>query len=155
MKVKLFGYLILSSLIIGCSSAVHYPNSISKNITINVSTDTRSSFFKAIEFSAGVNDLNKDCTTEYKGFINLTAGKNKLGLKTGVSTHLILEIKQDGFTGTSTFQQGTLIRPQKGSQYEVIVKYIDNMFDFSLYERKNSKRKKLKIIPWSACQSVK
>ena len=155
MKIKLYGYLILSSLFIGCSSSVHYPNSISKNVTINVITDTSSSFFNSVEISAGVNDLNKDCTTEYKGFINLTAGKNKLGLKTGVSTHLILEIKQNGFTGTRTFQQGTLIRPKKGSQYEVVVKYIDNMFDFRLYERRKSKRIKLKIIPWSACQPVK
>ena len=154
MKTKLYVYLILSSLLIGCSSTVHYPNSISKNVTINVITDTRSSFFNSVEFSAGVNDLNKDCTTEYKGFINLTTGKNKLGLKTGVSTHFILEIKQDGFTGTRTFQQSTLIRPKKGSLYEVVVKYIDNMFDFRLYERRKSKRKQLNIIPWSACQPV-
>lgn len=155
MKAKLFGCLILSSLITGCSSTAHYPNTASKNVTINVTTDTSSSFFNTVKISAGVNNLNKDCTTEYKGFINLTTGKNKLGLKTGVSTHLILEIKQDGFTGTKTFQRGTLIRPKKGSKYEVIVKYIDNMFDFRLYEIRKSKRKELKIIARSACQPAK
>ena len=118
-------------------------------------TDTHSSFFNPVEFSAGVNDLNENCTTEHKGFINLTAGKNKLGLNAGVSTHFILEIKQDGFTGTRTFQESTLIRPEKGSLYEVVVKYIDNMFDFRVYEIRKSKRKQLKIISWSACQPVK
>ena len=122
MKHKRFCYLIVCSLFIGCSSTVHYPNSISKNVTINVTTDVKSSFFNSIKYSAGVNDLNKDCTTEYKGFISLTSGKNKLGLKTEVSTYLVLEIKQDGFTGVRTFQQGTLIKPKVGSQYDVVVK---------------------------------
>lgn len=140
---------------IGCSTAVQYPNSVPKNITINLTTDTSSSFFNSTVISAGVNNLNKDCTTDYKGFINLTSGNNNLGLKTGLLTHLILEIKQDGFTGTKTFQRGTLIKPKPGSKYEVIVKYIDSMFDFRLYEVRKSKRSELKIIPWSTCQPVK
>lgn len=145
----------MSSLLAGCSSIVHYPNTAPKNVTINMSTDKTSGLFNSVEFSAGINNLKKDCTTDYKGFIDLKAGENKLGLKTGVSTFLILEIKQDSLNGVKTFQQGTLIKPKKERKYEVVMKYFDSMFDFRLYEIKKSKRKKLKISPLSECKPVK
>lgn len=154
MKTKLLGYLMLIGLLAGCSSIVHYPNTAPKNVTINMSTDKTSGLFTSVEFSAGINNLKKDCTIDYKGFVDLKAGQNEIGLKTGVPTFLILEIKQDGFNSVRTSQQGTLIKPKKGSKYEVVMKYFDSMIDFRLYEIRKSKRKKLKITPITACKPV-
>jgi len=145
---------MLIGLLAGCSSIVHYPNTAPKNVTINMSTDKTSGLFTSVEFSAGINNLKKDCTTDYKGFVDLKAGTNKIGLKTGVPTFLVLEIKQDGFNNVRTSQQGTLIKPKKGSKYEVVMKYFDSMVDFRIYEIRKSKRKKLKITPITACKPV-
>ena len=86
MKIILIASLMISSLITGCASSKHYPNNYYKNVTINLKMNKSNSFLNSIEASAGVNDLKKDCTTQYKGFINLSVGNNKLGLANGKLT---------------------------------------------------------------------
>lgn len=147
---------MISSLLISCAtSSKRYLNTYSKNVTIDVKIDKKNGAFSSTKAYLGVNDLIKGCKTEYQGEIELIKGKNKLGLAPGKLTYLIVEILQkNSFPNTtSTFQQGTLIKPKKGRRYEVIVNYVDNMFDFRLYEIRKSKRKQLQIIPLSACRS--
>lgn len=146
----------MSSLLIGCAtSSKRYISTYSKNVTINLKMDKNNGVFSSTKAYLGVNDLIKGCNTEYKGEIELIKGKNKLGLAPERLTYLIVEILQkNSFPNrTRTLQQSTLIKPKKGRRYEVIVNYVDNMFDFRLYEIRKSKRKQLQIIPLSACRS--
>lgn len=150
---------MISSLLLGCSSKPQikkYPNIYAKNISINVEVDTPTGFFsKKLDVAVGVNDVNKDCSTQYKGRVKLSNGENKLGLKTGKSTFIIIEIVTNSYSSTSSsFKRGTLIRPKKGSTYNIVMNYVDNMFDLRLYEIRKSKRKQLNIIPLSACKPV-
>ena len=145
---------MLSSLITSCSTniAVHYPNNGPQNITIHITAEKSNNYVTSVDISAGVNELNKDCDISHKGFINLTSGENKLSIKPNITTYLVLQITQDGRMGKQTFQRGTLIKPEMDKKYEIVMNYIDSMFDFNLYEVRESKRKTLDILPLTACQ---
>lgn len=154
---KTFWFFVLSSLLAGCSSnPKYYHNKIDKNVTINLTTDIVDGAMSKFEVVAGINDLGKDCTADYKGIVELKAGKNGLGLTPGKLTYLAVEVfqKESFHSASRSSMQGTLLNPQKGKQYEVIVKYVDNMFDFRLYEI-GKKKKRLPIVPVDTCRSVK
>ena len=157
MRAKYLFFLILSSLLIGCSSTEKkYPNTLKKNLIIELTTDISGETYSKFEVVAGVNDLNDNCEIDYKGLIKLKSGKNEIGLKPEQLTYLAVEIfqKQSFHSGTSSSMRGTLFKPKKNKKYHVIVKYIDGMFDFRLYETKNKKRYEYKPTPISACQPV-
>lgn len=156
MIYKAFWFFVVSSLLAGCASGPkYYPDKLDKNVTIKLTTDIVDGTMSKFEVVAGINDLRKDCTTDYKGMVELKAGKNGLGLAPGKLTYLAVEVfqKKSFHSATRSSMQGTLLKPQKGKQYEVIVKYVDNMFDFRLYET-GKKKKRLSIVPMDACRSV-
>ena len=158
MRAKFFIYVTLSSLLAGCSSTEeYYPNTLNKNLTLELTTDISGETYSKFEVVAGVNDLNDNCEIDYKGMIKLRPGKNKLGLKPEKLTYLAVEVfqKQSFHSTISSSMRGTLLKPKKSKKYHVVVKYIDNMFDFRLYETRNKKRYKHKIIPIGACQPGK
>ena len=155
--IKISFFLVLSSLFTGCvSNKQYYPNKIDKNVTIELTTDIVDGTFSKFEVVAGINDLNMDCATDYKGMIELKAGTNRLGLTPGKLTYLGVEVfQQKSFHSSArSSMQGTLLKPKQGKQYEVIVNYVDDMFDLRLYEI-GEKKKQLAIIPMDACSPVK
>lgn len=142
-------------LLVGCasSSAPRYDNTQDKNVTINVNTDERSGLFTSVEAVAGINDLDNHCKTNYRGYVELSPGKNQIGLPPGVKTYLNVEFAFGSRSSSSSFARGTILKPVKGHQYDVDVEYIDGMYDFRLYEVSGSKRKQLKVVPMEQCQA--
>lgn len=155
IRKKTFIFLVLSILLSGCSATrEYYSNNEEKNITVEIKTDLKEGFFSSVEISAGINDVNKDCSTKYKGMVELKSGKNKLGLKNGKLTFLAIEVFQKDSLQYSTASsiRGTLLKPMRGMKYNVVVKYIDGMFDLQVFEIRNNKRKRLDIVPMEACK---
>ena len=154
--IKLTTFIAISVLLSGCfSNNVRYPNTNAKNVTINLEQgkDDRGGFFTSVEIVAGVNDVTKSgCDTEYKGFIDLKPGKNKLGLKPGKKTYILVEVAKSSHSHSSSYSRGTVFTPKKGVKYEIDVNYVDSMFDFRFYEKKKSKRKQLKIAHLPRCK---
>lgn len=146
---------MLSGLLLGCAGASkeYYINNIHWNVTIKLTTDIPEGFFYKSDIVAGVNDVNPDCSVDYKGMIELKPGENTLGLQPGKLTYLAVEIMQKNSlaSSTSTMMRGTMLKPVAGRQYEIIVSYMDNMFDFRVFET-GSKRRQLELMPMGMCK---
>lgn len=147
--------IISTNLLVACasSSAPRYDNTQEKNVTINVNMDERGGLFSTVEVVAGVNDLDNNCNINYRGFVELSHGKNQIGLTPGANTYLNIEVAFGSRTSSSSFARGTILKPARGRQYEVDVKYIDSMYDFRLYEVSGSKRKPLEVVPMEHCRT--
>ena len=144
---------VLSSLLWGCSSApIKYQNAGEQNLTINLRLDKRGGIFTKIKVVSGVNDLDSNCEPHYKGMVELTPGKNEIGLKPGVLTFIQVDVAHNGTGINSVTNRGTMLKPESGKNYQIDISYIDNMYDFTLYEVLGTQRKQLKLMPLSNCR---
>ena len=124
-------------------------------MTVNLKIDETSGFFKKVEVIVGVNNLDKYCRYDYKGHVELSPGKNKVGLETGQLTYFLVNVVHKFLGSQSEFKQGVLIRPKKGRKYEFDINYLDSMLDLRLYEVRKSKRREMKILTDDDCKPVK
>lgn len=152
--MKLTGILILGLMITGCSSVPKYPNTLAHNMTINMKLgdDDKGGFFTSVDAAVGVNDLDAKCDTHYQGYVTLKQGENKIGLKPGQPTFLMIEIVRSTYNTGGSFSRGTILNPVKGAKYVMDFNYVDKMFDLRLYEVSNNKKKKMELVPLSACK---
>lgn len=148
--IKFILMMVGSLLIAGCGPVKElYPDQYKKNLIIDFETDIIKADHSRFEVVAGINDLNNQCDTDYRGMVELKKGKNMLGLKQGQETYIAIEIlqKQSFHSPVSSIMRGTMIKPGKGIKYHLVVKYVDEMFDFRLFKIKNKKRYEQKITP--------
>lgn len=139
-----------------------YKNILNKNLTVNLVQgenskgsffDSSLGFFTSVDIVAGVNNLNAKCDGDYRGYIDLVPGKNKLGLKPGQLAYIVVVVVKSASGGSSSSSHEVMIKPKKGIQYELDVNYVENMFDMNLYEVRKSKRKKMP--PLGVCKPSK
>jgi len=162
MKTKIIICFIALGLLAGCgANRKPYDNSLDKNVTINLVQgedskggffDSKLGFFASVDIVAGVNDLDDRCRTKYKGYVDLEPGDTKIGLKPDQLTYLMVEVTKSASGGSSSFSEGTLIKPKKGYKYELHMNYSDGMSDLKLYEIRKSKKTKMKMFPLAACK---
>ena len=154
--MKILALFIISLLILpGCSSPLIYPNTIDKNITIDLETNSRGSLFTSVDFLAGINNTDQACNLDYKGHIPLQAGRNPLGLEENQLTFLLINVVHRTGNSSSSFQRGALIYPRKGETYRLEVAYIDELLDMNLYKVNNSTLQPMDILPMDACSVFK
>lgn len=146
MRIRLFVVIALTTLQLGCSFSTPYPNELAKNLTINLHLVKSGGFLASAEASAGVNNFAKDCSYDYKGYVELSEGGNEIGLKIGQPTLLIVEITQKSMGSSGGIQRGAVITPKAGVRYLIDANYVDSMFDFRLYEIGRSGKKPLDIV---------
>lgn len=108
--------------------------------------------FSSVDVVAGVNDLDSRCEPHYRGMIEIKPGENKLGLAPGVLTYLQVDIAHKRPGQSSLDSRGTMIKPVSGKKYQVEINYIDDMYDFRLFEISGVKRKPLKLKSVSKCR---
>jgi len=156
MKGKTFWGLLLSCSLLGCASAPkYYPNSYEKNLTVNLRLSDQGGALTTVEASAGINDMASDCSSRYQGSVMLSPGANRIGLKPGQTTYLLVRVSHGRFGQRSDFARGTLVTPLAGKQYEVSVNYANDMFDLRFYEVGKAGRKELPLVLMSACRPSK
>lgn len=143
--IRLLFMALVSGLLFGC--ATHYPNTLDKNLTVNINLEKNGGILTSAEAVAGVNEIGKDCSNDYKGFVELEPGANEIGLALGQPTLLLVEISHSTFGGGDrSVQRGAMITPKAGSRYQIDVNYVDAMFDFRLYEVGRSGKKPLEVV---------
>lgn len=157
MRIPLILCIMTASLLTGCSSVPKYPNTLPKNVTINMTLgeNDRGGFFTSVDVAAGVNDLDRKCNIDYKGYVKLEPGKNEIGLAPGQLTYLLIEIVRSSYSSAGSFSRGTLLIPKKDAKYEIDFNYIDSMFDLRIYEIYKSKKRELDPVPLDACMPAK
>lgn len=136
---------------LGCASEPRYKNEPKKNLIINLNVDEKNGIFSSIDIAAGVNDIDKQCQSHYRGYQTLHPGVNEMGLTQGVLTNLVVEVVKSTYRSGSSYSRSTLLKPAPGKLYEIDVSYLDNMFDFKLYEVRGSSRVAMKLVPFSSC----
>lgn len=136
------------ALLAGCAGSLpRYPNDRPKNVTINLHFESSGGFLSSSEAYAGVNDVGKDCSTHYKGWVKLKEGNNDVGLAVGQPTMLVVELSHSSWGGDSgSMQRGVVITPKPGAHYRLDVNYADAMYDIRLYQMTRNGKKRLKRV---------
>jgi hypothetical protein len=126
-RIHLACWLLLLSVITGCSGLKIYPNTAEKNLLIR--TKATGSFFMKVEVFLHVYHLKDDCKNDYLGSIKLKNGETQIGLPTGQPTYLAFVFRTDGITPSTT-----ILTPRPGNSYIADVTYADRIYNFSLRE---------------------
>lgn len=146
MTTRIIILLMAAALAAGCASSRPYPNDRDKNLTVNLHLVKNGGFLTSAGAAAGINSYAKDCTNDYKGYVDLAEGANEIGLEIGQPTLLIVEITHKTMGSSGGVQRGALITPKAGVRYQIDANYVDGMFDFRLYEIGRGGKKPLAIV---------
>lgn len=142
----------------GCASMPNqtYPNTLDKNLAIHLNLGDVNSLPSKMDVYAGIYDITKDCTDHFQGEIALSPGLNQIGLAPGKRVYIVVAAIDGGnFLSRSrsfTKRQGALLDPRPGRRYEIIINYIDEMWDFRLYDVNTTRRQSLPVVSISACK---
>jgi hypothetical protein len=154
LSVKICPYLVIvlvSALLVACSSLKTYPNDLPKNVRVQTKTSTGSIFQK---LNAGLNiyEVDRQCQTAYLGTIDLDRSVMDVGLP--VQKQLYLEFTFDKSarlaSSSSSIYYGTLLRPAPARQYVVDVSYIDDLYQVKMREKGSTSN--LGYKPLESCQ---
>lgn len=154
-SMKGFAIPLLSAIffLTACSSTNSklYSSTAKQNFTIKTNINNGDSS-ESIEAVLGVNDVDKNCESQFQGSVSLKSGINRIGLKPEELTYVIVVINSSSFRGNRSFQRGSLIKPKSNVQYEILVNYVDSMYDLQFFQETKRGKKKLDLIPFSACR---
>ena len=126
-NVKLL--LVLSTLA-ACSAVKIYPNTLDKNLRVITKTDS------GVDAAIEIYEVKPDCGIKYSGTVQLDNPDVDIGIPTGRSSYLVFVFSSSGFfTGSSSITYGTLLRPRKGSRYDIDVSYQEDIYNVVVHER--------------------
>ncbi|MFA6903271.1 MAG: hypothetical protein WC236_09330 [Gallionellaceae bacterium] len=147
--------IALSGCTAGNNYSKIYPNTLDKNLSIYLNLGNVDKLPSKIDVYVGVNDISKDCTDQFQGDISISPGVNKIGLAPGKKVYVVVAaIDRGDFLGRNagyTVRHGALLTPRVGRQYEIVINYIDEMWDYKLYEINGSRRVSLPVVSVSPC----
>jgi len=148
MYTRLFVCLIGCSVLVGCATPPRqYPNKGPKNLTVNLRLEKDSGFLSATGGYVGIKTFKKDCSTDFKGWIDLSEQGNEIAIPLGQPTLVVTEIAHRSWTGIQgRMQRAVALTPQAGVHYEIDLSYVDSMFDVHLYKITRSGKKMLKMV---------
>ena len=142
----------------GCSGIKTYPNNLKKNLHVKIEKDS-GSFFSSIKTTVDIYKVNKDCSTEYEGTVQLSKPTAEIGIPTGRLSYLAFVFASSGFlsSSSSTTIYETMIRPRTGYSYDAKVTYLDDIYNVEIFEKKPGRKKgrELESKDLSNCKPVK
>lgn len=120
--------------ITGCSGLKTYHSDLDDNLKITTQTDS-GSIFSNIQAAVDIHKVNKDCSTDYAGTIQLDNSSTNIGIPSGRSSYLVFVFEKSGFFSAETSTTfNTLIRPRNGYQYIAKVSYQENIYNVIINE---------------------
>lgn len=147
--------VVMAGALNGCatkSTAFPYQHTADDNLIIDVSL--KASGLKSISGYVVIENVEQECLTEYRGYVDLVNGKNNIGIPTGKPIHLRFGVNQRIMSNYSSVQKNIGFTPKTGKKYEIVKTYADNMFDIRLYEVSDGTRKELTLTPFTSCGRV-
>lgn len=139
----------------GCSSAVRYPDSGEKNLSIRTETSSGSAF-SSVQAVLGVHAVDAQCQLTYEGYVELDRPQLQVGVPAGRLSYLVFEFASSSFMGgrRGSITRETLLRPRAGASYEVKVSYQDDLYDVQIRETpsRGTRAREIELVPLSACR---
>jgi hypothetical protein len=128
MKLRhLACFLLLISVVAGCSGLKTYPNTADKNLMVR--TKTSRSLFRSVEVSLQIYNLDDDCNADYLGSIKLKNGDTQIGIATDQFTCLAFVFVTPGI-----IRHTTILTPRPGVRYIADISYADSIYNVSIHE---------------------
>ena len=143
MKAQIIAMLLSAGLLAGCATP-YRPGNVEKNLTVNLDLQDGSALTLS-GAALGVNYVGKDCSNDYRGYVDLVQGANEVGIPVGQRTLLIVEVGQRTLGSRSAMQRGAAFTPKPGARYRIDASYVDTMFDFRLYEVTRAGKRELPV----------
>ena len=113
----------------GCSGLKTYPNDAPKNVHVATQTE------KGVRAALHVHEVNGECATRYAGTVALDRPALDVGVPAGRPSYLVVSFDTSSFMGGSrSTSVGTLVTPRAGYEYELAVRYKQDIYDVALRE---------------------
>ena len=132
----------------GCSGLKTYPNDGRKNVHVATQTE------RGVRAALHVHEVNGECTTRYQGTLALDRPVLDLGVPAGRPSYLVVSFDTSSFmAGSRSTSVGTLLTPRSGYEYELAVRYKQDIYDMVLREidRDKGVSRQLARRPLSGC----
>jgi hypothetical protein len=149
--------LLLGVLATACSSINYYPNTLDKNVLVKTTLGS-GSMFSDISAHLHVYSINNQCEQAHLGAVALDKPEVEVGIATGKP--VVIEVafgRGGGFfsSSSSVTRVETLLTPKKNFFYEVNASYVDGIYDFEVFEKKqrNARGRLLPMVHSSSCKS--
>lgn len=134
-------------LVAGCSGLKTYPNDAPKNVHVVTQAD------RGVRTALHVHAVKGECTTHYDGTLALDRATLDVGVPAGRPSYLVVSFDTSSFmAGSRSTSMGTLFTPRAGYEYELAVRYKQDIYDIALREidRKGASRE-LARRPLTGC----
>ena len=129
MSARLAVALVAVMLAAGCSGLKTYPNDAPKNVHVITQTD------RGVRAALHVHALNGECATRYDGTLALDHGNLDVGVPAGRPSYLVVSFDTSSFmAGSRSTRVGTVLTPRAGYEYELAVRYKQDIYDVALRE---------------------
>jgi hypothetical protein len=142
-------FLIMIGLVTGCSGLRTYPNTMKKNLFVDLKTD------HGVRVRLDVYKVDSKCEANYEGTVSLDKGRTAVGIPTDSRVFLEFDFARHSFwKGKSQMGHGTLIRFRPGKVYRAEVVYEDDMYGVEVIEAgsPNTKGKEVAHMELSDCK---
>jgi hypothetical protein len=130
-----------------CSGLKTYPNDAPKNLHVATQTE------RGVRAALHLHQVNGECATRYEGTLALDQPALDVGVPAGQPRYLVVSFDTSSFTGGSrSTSVGTLLTARTGYEYELAVRYKQDIYDVALREidRKGARRE-LARRPLAGC----
>lgn len=125
--------LAFALLLSGCGGGKLYKSLTPNNLQVNTNA-------KQTKVMLDIYTVEGECQLTYQGSVALKEKSTVLGLATGRPFYLRVAFSSSSFLGGSSSYTSydTLLTPRPGYQYEMDVRYIDNIYNVELFETARS-----------------
>lgn len=144
-------------LLSGCAGIKPYSDKSEKNFLIHTKTQS-DSFFSSVSTALDIYQVDTDCQGTYVGTVKLDRDKVWVGIPSSKTSYLRFRFDSGGFLSNSssriTFE--TLIKPLQGNYYGIIVRYMEDIYNVEIREKRSpgAKGKEMLVYHLDECKKL-
>lgn len=147
--------LLIALGLAGCAGTRPYDATSDNNVRFTASVES-GSFLSSMHAAAHIHSVDPSCRTHYVGTIPLGGSEIVTGIPAGRPSYLVVSFEGSSFLANrrSSISYETLLTPRPGYDYEVVVRYADDIYDTRISEvrRRDHARHELQRRPLNACR---
>jgi len=142
-------FLLVLVAITGCSGIKTYPNTMDKNLFVDLKKD------RGVRVSLDVYDVDANCRAGYRGTVQLDAKVSEVGIPTSKWLFLSFNFARSSIIfGNSSMGHGTMIKARRGKIYRAKAIYRDDMYSVEIREAdsRDAEGREMEHIELSECK---
>ena len=132
---RIAGWLLVASLLAGCSGIKTYPDTQPKNLFVRTEASSGSAFAR-VRVAVHIHQVDASCRTEYLGTVQLNEPSVEIGIPPDRLSYLEFSFFSSSFLGGSsgTISYATLLRPRAGHTYDAKASYAEGIYHVEIRE---------------------